>query len=213
MSEAQPSVTEPKKMVSRNVALTIGIVCIILLVISLAGTFAYYTSIINDKVNTISSLNSQVASLNTQVSNENNTISSLNNQLATLQGQVSNIRILGAENSTVWINTLSLSVRQDVTIEEQIAAIYTNNSAIIPPSQNVSSLGYVSVLVSSNNTSTNVQYVYAASNGTFVGLSQWIQVGLYGIAVFPVQPTTTAYVAFTSSSGTSSFTATAIYHY
>ena len=213
MSETKPSETKPKKMVGRNVALTIGIVCVVLLVISLVGAFAYYTPIIDDKDNRISSLNSQTVLLNTQVSKENNTISSLNNQLATLQGQVSNIRMLGTENSTVWIQTSYDYVTQGSQLTYQIAAIYTSNSAIIPPSQNISSPGYVSVLVSSNSTSTNVQYVWAASNGTLIGLDQVIQVGLYGIAIFPVQPTTFAYIAFTSPLGTSSFTVTATYHY
>jgi hypothetical protein len=56
------SEVEPKKMVSRSVAIALGIICIILAV-SLVGAFAYYMPTINDKDNTISSLKSQFTNL------------------------------------------------------------------------------------------------------------------------------------------------------
>jgi len=52
--------TKPKKMVSRNVAIAVGIICIVL-VASLAGAIAYYTSVISGKDNKISSLESQLS--------------------------------------------------------------------------------------------------------------------------------------------------------
>ena len=51
-----------KKTVGRNVAIILGIIVIILFA-GLAGVVINYTSIINEKVNTIASLNSQIASL------------------------------------------------------------------------------------------------------------------------------------------------------
>jgi hypothetical protein len=67
MSEQQE-----KKVVSRNVAVALGIICI-LLVVGLGGAFAYYVTIMNsritDKDNTISSLNSELSNLNGNFSN------------------------------------------------------------------------------------------------------------------------------------------------
>jgi len=59
-----------KKMIGRNVAIVLGIVAIILL-IGLVGAIVNYTSIINEKDATISSLNSQIQQLQAQLSNLN----------------------------------------------------------------------------------------------------------------------------------------------
>jgi cell division protein FtsL len=86
--------TKPKKMVNRSVAIALGIICIIL-VACLGGAVAVYTLMINDKSNTISSLdnqisqlNSSVANLKNQVTSENSTINSLTSQVANLQKQL-----------------------------------------------------------------------------------------------------------------------------
>ena len=68
MSETKPSQTITKKMVSRNVAIALGIICIIL-VVGLVGAFAYYILTMNDKNNTISSLNTQISQLTTNNTN------------------------------------------------------------------------------------------------------------------------------------------------
>jgi len=64
-------VTE-KKIVGRNVAIALGIICIIMAV-GLVGAISNYTSIISGKDNTIASKDSQIASLNSQVSDLTNT--------------------------------------------------------------------------------------------------------------------------------------------
>lgn len=102
MNEAKPSETKPKKMVRRSVAITLGIVCIVLVVVGSVGAIAYIIPMINDKNNTISSLNSQVSQLNSsntnlqnQVSSLNSTIDSLSSNNTNLQNQVSSL------NSTI----------------------------------------------------------------------------------------------------------------
>jgi Flp pilus assembly protein TadG len=60
------------KVVSRNVAIALGIICIIL-VVGLLGVFEFYISMINDKNDKISSLNSQVSFLGNQVNDLSNT--------------------------------------------------------------------------------------------------------------------------------------------
>jgi TolA-binding protein len=76
-----------KKMVRRSIAVTLGIICVIL-VVSLVGAFAHYMAMINDKNETISSLNSQVTDLQNQITSINSTISSLSSQVAELENQV-----------------------------------------------------------------------------------------------------------------------------
>jgi hypothetical protein len=67
MNETNPSIIKPKRMVTRNVAVVIGIMCIVLGA-GLTLSIVAYTSIIRDRDNTISTLNSTVAGLQTQVS-------------------------------------------------------------------------------------------------------------------------------------------------
>jgi hypothetical protein len=66
MSETEPSETRPKKMVSRNVAIALGIICIVLI-----GSLAYFVvtnnSAQNTAQNTINSLQSQLKDLNDTV--------------------------------------------------------------------------------------------------------------------------------------------------
>ena len=59
-----------KKVVSRNFAIVLGIIAIILLV-GLVGAIANYTSIINAKDNTIADKDSQISSLHACMTNKN----------------------------------------------------------------------------------------------------------------------------------------------
>jgi predicted PurR-regulated permease PerM len=63
-----------KKMVRRSVVIALVTVCIILVVVSLVGAYAYFTPIISGKDDKISSLNSQMISLNNQILEQNYTI-------------------------------------------------------------------------------------------------------------------------------------------
>ena len=69
-----------KKVVSRKVALGIGVLCIALLII-LSGVVANYTSILS----TVSSLKNQVASDNSEINSLNTTIASLQSQFPSLE--------------------------------------------------------------------------------------------------------------------------------
>jgi len=72
--------TKTKRIVNRSVAVALGLICIILAA-SLVGTFAYYAPLINDRNNTISSLN-------TRISDQNGAISSLERQESNLTSQL-----------------------------------------------------------------------------------------------------------------------------
>jgi hypothetical protein len=77
-----------RKVVGRNVAIALGIICMILAV-GLVGAVANYTSIISGKENTIASLNSQIANLQNQVNDLNS--------------------IINLEKSTVWVDDQTVS--------------------------------------------------------------------------------------------------------
>ena len=81
-----------KKVVSKKVAIALGIICVVLAV-CLVGAVANYTSVIGVKDNSIASLNSQIASKDSQ-------ISTLNSQLGQLQ--------VWLEGNTTLLNSLEL---------------------------------------------------------------------------------------------------------
>jgi hypothetical protein len=101
-----------KKVVRRSVAVGLGMICVVV-VAGLVGAFAYYhyTPIINDKDNTISSLNTEISQLNStilslqeQVGADNLTI----NYLKTiLNGTITPLGII-TSNPSVWVNTTVL---------------------------------------------------------------------------------------------------------
>lgn len=73
-----------KKVAGGNIAIALGILCIVF-VIGLVGTIASYTSVINSKDATNQSYGSQIASLQTQMSSLNTQVNSLNSRITSLQ--------------------------------------------------------------------------------------------------------------------------------
>jgi hypothetical protein len=189
-----------KKGVSRRVFIGLEIACVILIA-CLVGATSSYSLQISDKDNTISSVNYQTDSLNFVIRDQNNTISSLNTQLATLQEQCSNIHILGTENSAVWIDSQTIHV-------------LSSSGPELWPFSNVSSSGYISVLVSSNNNSTYagvlIPYTF---NYTILNNNQTIHLGFDGTAIFPIPPGLDVFVEVGTSAGEGTVTLTAIYSY
>jgi cell division protein FtsL len=101
MSETRPKGTKSKRMVSRNVAIVLGIICIVLLA-SLVGVLTYYGSVIDEKNSTISSLNSQIAQLKNQLASDNSAIANLQTQLNNDNTTISNLTAQANEyNSTI----------------------------------------------------------------------------------------------------------------
>jgi cell division protein FtsL len=91
MEDSKISVqTSEKKVVSRTVAIGLGIVCIILLV-GLVGAFLVHSSMIDNKNNKISDLNQQLTSLSLQVAD----LTSITN----------------LTKSTVWLNFKNASIQ------------------------------------------------------------------------------------------------------
>lgn len=138
--------TSQKKVVSRTVAIALGIVCIMLLV-GLVRAIVLYSSQVNDKDRTISdlqsqistlnsqksdlqtqvnTLTSQVSSLNSQVSSLQSQITSLNSQITNLQSQVSALEAHGAY--TIRLNTLVYHVQKAPNITHIYQEILTLNN-------------------------------------------------------------------------------------
>jgi len=92
-----------KKIVRKSVAMALGILCIILIA-SLIGTIAIYTSMIDDKSNTITSLNSQIAAQNGQISYLNSTVWSLRDNVSILTN------IVNLDVSQNWLNEENVSL-------------------------------------------------------------------------------------------------------
>jgi cell division protein FtsB len=119
MNETKPSQTKPKKMVSRNVAMALGIICIILI-----AFIAYFTVTGISAQNSYDNLQNQNKQLQTwldgnetllnqtQVSNTNlqNEIDLLNSNITELQNLMSNVtEILTLKQSTVWVDNQTVS--------------------------------------------------------------------------------------------------------
>ena len=123
-----------KRMVSKNVAIALGIICIVLIAVSVVE-IAYYTSIVDDKVNTIYSLNTQ--------------ISQLNSNITSLQNMVGNMTdILNLQESTVWVSGETIDLMKT-----------------IPYQENASYAGYIVAQVSSSQSNETVVITRYSSNG------------------------------------------------
>jgi hypothetical protein len=232
MSETKASETKSKKVVGRDVAIALGIICI-LLIAGLGGAFAYYTMVIYSKENELASANNTISQLNnnitnlqnqdkqlqtwldgnetllnqTQAKNTNlqNQIDSLNSNVTNLQNQVNNFHIGSTENSTIWVNNENLHEN-------------SSSDLIIFVFADVPSAGYVSIRVSSNNNSTYVGLgtpSISPTNSTDINFPTYYQlsVGFGGTVVFPVLPTSWIQIYFGSSFGEATLTVTITYYY
>lgn len=118
-----------KKVVSRNIAITLGIICIIFLV-GLVGAVVNYTAMINSRDNTISTKDSQIQTLTNQ-----------KNQLQTcLDGNMTLLNTIIAERDhlQVWLdgnityyNSLIGSLNSQITsLQNQISSLNSQVSSL-----------------------------------------------------------------------------------
>jgi len=88
------------KIVRKGIVIALGIICVIL-VASLGGVIAAYTFVINDKNNTISSLDTQVSLLKSNVTN-------LQNQINSILNGSSSIGDIIISDPSAWVNNTVL---------------------------------------------------------------------------------------------------------
>jgi uncharacterized coiled-coil protein SlyX len=98
-----------KKMVSRSVAIGLGIICIVLIA-GVGGAMAYYTVAINGKNSTINSKDATINQLDATIADQNNTIASLDANITTLTNEKNQLQTWLDGNETllnlteVWLN-------------------------------------------------------------------------------------------------------------
>jgi uncharacterized protein YlxW (UPF0749 family) len=139
MGETKPNETKPKKMVRRSVAVALGIICIVLVVVGLVGTVTYVMPMINDKDDTISSLNLKISQLNTNNTNLqdqinqlqtwlNGNITSFTSQTNYLNSQITNLQnhITNLQNHITSLQDGITNLQYEITsLQMEIANLQT----------------------------------------------------------------------------------------
>jgi CDP-diglyceride synthetase len=159
MNETKPSETKSKKMVSGNVAIAFGIACI-MLIAGLGVTIGYYTMAINDKDQTITSLNNTITSLNSTVSLQeyavwidNQTISQTAGNytswtfIASVAGYVS-VWVLSSTTNSTYVRVIYnafvpvMDLENGVYYYQAAAYYYQYDNQVNVPSQMTSNIFY-----------------------------------------------------------------------
>ena len=179
--------TSRKKVVSRTVAIGLGMVCIILLV-GLVGAILVYSPMINSKNNKISDLSQQITSLSTQVADLTS--------------------IANLTKSTIWINFKNVSIQARYENVWNFPANYAGYVAV-----HVSS----NATVSDPNAPVKVSHTYVhvtySSHGVHYDQYLYIYEADETVA-FPVLPSSNIQISV-GSMGAETFTdtITITYHY
>jgi len=168
-----------KKVVGRNVAIALGIICIIVavglvgpIIIGKDNTIATKDSLIQILTSQKNQLQAWLDGNETLIDYLNAQINSLNSQITNLQNQVNDITdIANLAKSMIWVNDQTVS---------QPAYSYTYWTC------SASYAGYVSVWVQTSSASdTRVRVIYSSHGVNYDGE---IGVGSGGTAVFPLLP-------------------------
>jgi predicted PurR-regulated permease PerM len=192
-----------KRVVSRNVAIALGIIVVIVLA-GLVGAAANYTSIINDKDSQIQTLtnqknqfqtwlngnltyykslieskDSEIANLQNQISNLNSQVNSLNAQIASLQNQITSL-----QSQVNDLNDIITLAKYEVWVDHQTVNQLASSYAYWIFS--ASYAGYLTVTV--HTSTTDKTYVQVIWDSYGVHYDHSITVGTSGTAVFPVLP-------------------------
>lgn len=188
-------VTNGKKVVSRTVAIGLGVVCVALaagLVIALvlyAPMVADLQSQLSDQDGTIASLNTQVSSLSTQVS-------SLSAQVASLQSSLSQSYtpsevqdLLGNYSQELSDYQAMLSLSKSGYLIQSYSFEQAAGTSTGIWNNNLGYAGYVGVQVESNSTTTYARVMYALPVTEEV-FDYNVTLGTSGSAVIPVLPGT-----------------------
>jgi cell division protein FtsB len=159
-----------KKMVGRNVAMALGIVCIILMAL-----IAYFTVTGISAQNSYNNLQDQNKQLQTWLDENETLLTQTQANNTNLQDQMDNLTsILNLKKSSVWYNgTLEIN---HLPLEPTM--LY----------ENAPYAGSVSVYASSLPTSETVVVLSFYSEAVDVRHQEMVNVGSNGTAVFPVLP-------------------------
>jgi hypothetical protein len=217
MSEPKVDEIKPEKMVSRSVAIALGIICIILvaglgvvLFIGYSPTSGSLQTTYNDYVNDHHHADEEYNQMQTNYQNELNQYNNYVNDhhhtdedYSAVSSQNTNLsNIVNLANSTVWVN--------DATVSQPAGGLGTSYTSW---SESASYAGYVSITVLSSTTgSTYANVVYSVYG---VNYDNPINVGTSGTAYFPVLPSSsiTVEVGNKNMVNGATETVTITYHY
>jgi hypothetical protein len=180
-----------KKVVSRKVALGIGLLCIALLII-MGGVVANYTSALNDKdaqianeQSKIGMLQNQNAKLQSQVLSDNSTLSSDNSTLS------SDNSTLSSDNSTLSSDKKTISsMKADISgLQNQVGS---DNTVITGLQNQLAAVGSVETSLNSQIVSESAEI--NSLNNTIIGLENQLALS-NNIGFSVVQITDTQYLS------------------
>ena len=199
-----------KRIVSRNAAIALVLMFIVLLA-GLVSVIAIYVpmvsnleSQITEKDNTISSLNTQLAALQSTLGQVANEITTKDSQIAALNSTISgyNAAILDYRK-IILLQASGLLYNQEITQDASNYTVIWNNP--------VEYAGYVTVAVQSSSNTTYVETVYSSYG---VNFDYNMTVGTSETAAFPVLPGLVEIrVGNTELAGTITAAITATYYY
>lgn len=194
-----------KKLVGRNVAIALGIVCIIL-VAGTGGVMAYYTMQINDKdstynnyVATHSHIDSDYNSLSTQNTNLQTQITNLQSQITTKDSQITDLQSIA-----------DLQKQEVVVTQYSVNQGAGQSSAVAARSFSYSGYLRISATTTTSNAYITLQYWFG---GKLYSFSQ--TVGTSGDVIFAILKTdsATVYVGNTNFLNGATETVTITYYY
>lgn len=201
-----------RKVVGRNIAILLGIVCTVLSIGLIIALVAYLPT------------TAQINSLNTQIAQKNQTITGLNLQITALQSQIAS---LNSSNTNVQYLQNQISTLQQ-QMDSLYNVLYLNASALLvnnqafsmAPYSNVTvwdqpdtPLQYAGYLTVQVQSSSNLMYIQVSYNSYGIAYDNVVEVGNSTVA-FPVLPgPVVIVVGNTELTDSVTATLTAIYQY
>ncbi|HYB68866.1 MAG TPA: NosD domain-containing protein [Candidatus Acidoferrales bacterium] len=131
-------------LMSRSVAVSLGIICI-LLIAGMGATILYYATAINNKQSELDLANKTINQLNATITEQHDEITQLDNMITNLQNQISANSSAQAQNETVYINS-------DGSVSPSSAPISSVDNVTYTFTGNISSPTYSGIVVERNNT-------------------------------------------------------------
>jgi cell division protein FtsB len=211
--------TKPKKMVSRNVAVALGITSIILIAI-----IAYFSIAGISAQNSYNNLQNQNKQLITWLDGNKTLLTQTQANNTNLQNQVSSY------NTTIISLTSNLTNLQEIVNMQESAVLWNASMDFGSTSWNIFVDNYPNGVLEANQIHTDyagyvaVSVINSTSNSTYLGLSyssngfsydNTVSIGSSGSTIFPILPTTSLSIRI--ATGTSSYlnitNVTIIYYY
>jgi uncharacterized coiled-coil protein SlyX len=212
-------ITSSKKVVSRTVAIGLGVVCVVLAA-GLVGALVLYAPMVADLQSQLSDQDSTIASLNSQISGLTSQVASLTMQVASLKASLdqsynsSEVQALIAEYvQQIQDDQAIISLSKSGYVVQNFPINQTAGEITEIWNDNLGYAGYVGVQLESNSSTTyaRVMYTLPVTEDIF---DYNATVGTSGSAVLPVLPGTVSIaIGNTELVDAVNATVTAVYYY